>query len=211
VNPTGSGAPPKAAAAFARDRFIDPAVDPQAQARHRWLLRLLLTQDGSTTRLCQSIAATPLTLQLLHQGVTQTVPDCVRDVLPGQHFIHRVTALAARGAVMMDNLVYVALDGLSEPLREGLDSGAIPIGPLLESLWVRRKPLPAEVARTLSACLWDMVGVPDPEAARAYTIATPTGNLFVIAETYRRGMRMHFDAPPDALAGAAGPSDVADA
>jgi len=192
---------PAALAPFLRESFIDAQADPQSQARHRWLLRLLLAQDGSTTRLCQAIAATPLTLQLRQQTVTQTVPDCVRESLPGQRFIYRVTSLAARGEVMMDNLVYVALDGLSEPLREGLDSGAIPIGPLLESLWVRRKPLPGEVAQILCRQLWEEVGVPDAEAARAYTIATPTGNLFVIAETYRRGMRMQFDSgvSPEAL------------
>jgi len=188
--------PDAASSAFARAPFIDPAAPAPAQQRHRWLLRLLLAQDGSTTRLCQAIAAIPLTLQVRLQTVTALVPDCVREVLPGQRFIYRITSLAAHGEVMMDNLVYVALDGLSEPLREGLDSGAIPIGPLLESLWVRRKPLPAEVAQLLCRQLWDEVGMPDPAAARAYTIATPGGNLFVIAETYRRGMRMHFDAPP---------------
>ncbi len=193
-----------------RESFIDTAASPEAQARHRWLLRLLLAQDGSTTRLCQTIAETPLNLLLRTQTVTQSVPDCVRSVLAGERFIYRVTSLAARGAVMMDNLVYVALDGLSEPLREGLDSGAIPIGPLLEALWVRRKPLPAAVAQTLCAQLWDEVGLPDPEAARAYTIATPTGNLFVIAETYRRGMRMRFDAlPPAAPDGSGGAPESA--
>jgi chorismate-pyruvate lyase len=195
VNPNDNTvpAPPNR---FVRASFIDPAAAPEAQERHRWLLRLLLAQDGSTTRLCQSIAATPLSLQVRHQTVTATVPACVREVLPGQRFIYRITSLAACGEIMMDNLVYVALDGLSEPLRDGLDSGAIPIGPLLESLWVRRKPLPADVAEVLSAQLWAEVGLPDPTAARAYTIVTPAGNLFVIAETYRRGMRMHFDAPP---------------
>ena len=188
--------PEAAANAFARAPFIDPAASPRDQARQRWLLRLLLAQDGSTTRLCQAIAAVPLTLQVRQQTVTATVPECVRAALPGQRFIYRVTSLAAHGEVMMDNLVYVALDGLSEPLREGLDSGAIPIGPLLESLWVRRKPLPAEVAQVLGNELWGEVGLPDPAAARAYIIATPGGNLFVIAETYRRGMRMNFDAAP---------------
>ena len=189
-------APPAAATAIARAPFIDPDAPPEAQARQRWLLRLLLAQDGSTTRLCQAIASVPLTLQVRQQTITDTVPDCVRDVLSGGRFIYRVTSLAAHGHVMMDNLVYVALDGLSEPLRDGLEGGAIPIGPLLESLWVRRKPLPAEVAGILSGRLWDEVGLPDPSAARAYTIATPGGNLFVIAETYRRGMRMNFDGPP---------------
>ena len=196
MKPTDKNVPAAPAApanAIARASFIDSCADAGAQARQRWLLRLLLAQDGSTTRLCQAIAAVPLTLQVRQQTVTETVPGCVRGVLPGQRFIYRVTSLAAAGEVMMDNLVYVALDGLPELLREGLDSGAIPIGPLLESLWVRRKPLPAEVAHILSEQLWGEVGMPDASASRAYTIATPEGNMFVIAETYRRGMRMHFD------------------
>ena len=195
---------PAAPNTFVRASFIDPEAAPDAQERQRWLLRLLLAQDGSTTRLCQAIAATPLTLQVRQQAVTATVPDCVRAILPGERFIYRITSLAACGEIMMDNLVYVALDGLSEPLRDGLDSGAIPIGPLLESLWVRRKPLPADMAAVLSAQLWADVGLPDSAAARAYAIATPDGNLFVIAETYRRGMRMHFDAPPAGSEGAGG-------
>jgi chorismate-pyruvate lyase len=203
VNSTDKSVP-AAPNSFVRASFIDPDAAPDAQERQRWLLRLLLAQDGSTTRLCQAIAATPLTLQVRQQAVTATVPDCVRTVLPGERFIYRITSLAARGEIMMDNLVYVALDGLSEPLRDGLDSGAIPIGPLLESLWVRRKPLPADVAAVLSAQLWAEVGLPDLAAARAYIIATPGGNLFVIAETYRRGMRMHFDAPPAGSGGAGG-------
>jgi len=201
VNPTDKSvpaAPVAPANAVKRASFIDSSADAAAQARHRWLLRLLLAQDGSTTRLCQAIASTPLTLQVRQQAVTEAVPGCVRSVLPGGRFIYRVTSLAARGEVMMDNLVYVALDGLPELLREGLDSGAIPIGPLLESLWVRRKPLPADVASILGEQLWGEVGLPDPGASRAYTIAAPEGNLFVIAETYRRGMRMNFDDAPAA-------------
>ena len=135
----------------------------------------------------------PLTLQVRQQTVTDAAPACVRDVLRGERFIYRITSLAARGQVMMDNLVYVALDGLPQTMRDGLDSGAIPIGPLLESLWVRRKPLPADVATILSEQLWSEVGLPDAAASRAYTIATPGGNMFVIAETYRRGMRMNAD------------------
>ena len=180
--------PAPGGAAVLRRTFLDPLAGPDELQRHQWLLRLLLAQDGSTTRICQAVAGTPLKLEVWHQQVTPTVPDVVREVLAGDSFIHRVTSLAAGGEVMMDNLVYVALDGLSEPLRRGLDSGAIPIGPLLESLWVRRKPLPAPVTQHLCRQLWEHVGVPDAAASRAYTIATPSGNLFVIAETYRRGM-----------------------
>jgi len=188
-----NAAPVSAPIALERATFIDSSADTAAQERHRWLLRLLLAQDGSTTRLCQAIAAMPLTLQVRQQTVTDAAPACVRDVLRGERFIYRVSSLAARGQVMMDNLVYVALDGLPQTMRDGLDSGAIPIGPLLESLWVRRKPLPSEVATILNEQLWSEFGLPDAAASRAYTIATPGGNMFVIAETYRRGMRMNSD------------------
>ncbi len=136
------------------------------------------------------------------------MPDAIRPILAGTDFIYRVTSLAANGEVMMDNLVYVALDGLDEPLRRGLDSGAIPIGPLLESLWVRRHRLPDEVAQILCAQLWSRVGAPDAAASRAYTIATPAGNLFVIAETYRRGMRLIPD--PAGAADARAPAQASD-
>lgn len=195
-----AASPAQGGAALQRCPFLDPLADAAGIRRQQWLLRLLLAQDGSTTRICQAVAGVPLKLEVWHQEVTSTVPDGVRDVLAGDAFMHRVTSLAAAGEVMMDNLVYVALDGLAEPLRRGLDSGAIPIGPLLESLWVRRKPLPAPITQTLCRELWQRVGMPDAGASRAYTIATPSGNLFVIAETYRRGM--HGPAP-DAAAGAA--------
>jgi len=188
-----SVAPP--AQGLLRRLFLDGADDAVHRQRLRWLLQLLLAQDGSTTRICQAIAGKPLTLQLRSQQVTTDVPACVRAVLPGSQFIHRTTSLAAEGEIMMDNLVYVALDGVAEPLRSGLDSGAVPIGPLLESLWVRRMALGPEVTAQLCEQLWAEVGQADAPASRAYIITTPGGNLFVIAETFRRGMRIGYDEP----------------
>lgn len=199
---TPAPAPASGEATLLRRTFIDPLADAAEAQRQQWLLRLLLAQDGSTTRICQAVAGAPLKLEVWHQQVTSAVPDAVRDALPGAHFIHRVTSLAAHGEVMMDNLVYVALDGLSESLRRGLDSGAIPIGPLLDSLWVRRKPLPTPVTQQLCSELWERVGLPDAAASRAYTIAAPSGNLFVIAETYRRGMHATARAAGSGDAGA---------
>lgn len=179
----------------ARRPFRDEDADPAEAARQQFLLQVFLSQDGSTTRICRAIAGAPLNLQVLRQGVTSEVPDVVRAFLPGTRFIERVSTLAARGEIMMDNLVYVALDGLPEPVRAALDSGAVPIGQLLESLWVRRVPLRADWAQGLCERLWKEVGMSDPAASRAYTIATPEGQLFVIAETFRRGMRMEPLAP----------------
>jgi chorismate-pyruvate lyase len=182
--------------AFRRERFADPSA-PVAEAEHaQRVLRLLLAQDGSTTRLCEAVAASPLTLQVLRQGVTSDVPQVVRDALPGTQFIERITCLAAHGQVMMDNLAYIALDGLAADLRRELESGAVPIGHLLARLWVRRAPL--SDVQALPQRLWNIVGQPDPGATRSYAITTPEGPRMVIAETYRRGMLMDHLRPATA-------------
>ena len=154
----------------------------------RAFLRLLLAQDGSTTRVCETVACGPVDLHLLHQSVTADVPPGVRDALPGTRFIERLTSLAAHGEVMMDNLSYISLDGLADDIRVDLEAGRLPIGHLLARMWVRR-------ATWLdSAWLVDRLGaafgLPDPAASRAYRIVTPDGPCMLIAETFRRGMRM---------------------
>lgn len=160
------------------------------------MLQLLLAQDGSTTRLCETIAGGPVALQVLEQRVVHVVPGEVHDALPGSSFIERITCLAAHGQVMMDNLSYIALDGLPADLRRDLESGSVPIGHLLARLWVRRAFLDA--APTMYERLWNVVGQPDPDASRAYCIATPEGPRMLIAETYRRGMLMERDGPANA-------------
>jgi chorismate-pyruvate lyase len=189
-----------------RECFHDPAATPAQRAHAHALLRLLIAQDGSATRLCEAIAGGPLELQV-RQAVPAAVPPVVHAHLPGQVFIERYSCIGARGRVMMDNLVYVALDGLDAGLRAGLEGGTTPIGHLLEALWVRRAPLAADAAAPLYERLWGETGLPDPEAARAYTIRTPEGHLFLIAETFRRGMLMSSEvaAQPRALAGRRAP------
>jgi len=180
-----------------RRQRLHQTSDTPAQAAHaRSVLRLLLAQDGSTTRLCEIIAAGPVTLQVLEQRVVDTAPAEVRAALPGTRFIERVTCLAAHGQVMMDNLCYIALEGLPDELRRELEGGQAPIGHLLARLWVRREFRAA--APRLYERLWAAVGLPDPGAARAYTIVTPTGPCMLIAEAYRRGMLM----PPNTADGA---------
>ena len=181
---------------FRRERFADPGAGA-ADTRHaQRTLALLLAQDGSTTRLCEAIAAAPVTLQVLHQGITADVPQVVRAALPGTRFIERITCLAAHGEVMMDNLAYIALDGLAADLQRELESGSVPIGHLLARLWVRRAPL--NDVHELQQRLWHSVGQPDPAATRSYTITTPEGPRMVIAETYRRGMLMDRHRPATA-------------
>lgn len=159
---------------------------PADLANAQRVLQLLLAQDGSTTRLCETIAASPVQLHLLAQAVTGDVPAQVREALSGTMFIERVTSIAAHGEVMMDNLAYIALDGLDADLRRDLETGTTPIGHLLARLWVRRTAQPS--AQDLLDRLWRYVGLPDRSASRSYRIETPQGPLMVIAETYRQGM-----------------------
>lgn len=147
-----------------------------------------MAQDGSTTRLCEAVAGGPVQLQLLHQQATRQVPAAVRTQLPGEQFIERITCLTAHGEVLMDNLAYIALDGLPTDIERDLHAGAMPIGHLLARLWVRREPLPLE--ETLTARLWSAVGMPDASATRSYRIVTPEGPRMLITETWRRGMLM---------------------
>jgi len=179
-----------------RQRFHHPSDAPAQAAHARNVLRLLLAQDGSTTRLCEAIAGGPVSLQVLEQRVVHAVPAEVRTALPGSSFIERITCIAAHGQVMMDNLSYIALKGLPPDLRRDLEGGLIPIGHLLARLWVRRAFL--EAAPMLIERLWGVVGLPDPDASRAYCIATPEGPRMLIAETYRRGMLMGRDGPANA-------------
>lgn len=176
-----------------RQRF-NAGDDPHAGR----LLQLLLAQDGSTTRLCEAIAGGPVQLQLLHQRFTNDVPTTVRAALGGTAFIERCTCLAAHGQVMMDNLAYIALEGLAADVRRDLEAGALPIGHLLQRLWVRREALPD--ATELLERLWEWVGMADAPASRVYRIVTPEGPRMVIAETYRGGMRRE-PAASDAVHG----------
>lgn len=179
--------------AFLRQRFRD-ALDSPAEAAHASrLLDLLLAQDGSTTRLCETVARGPVSLQVVKQQVVHAVPAELRSVLPGTAFIERITFLAAHGQVMMDNLSYIALEGLPADIRRDLEGGNTPIGHLLSRLWVRRSFLDA--APALYERLWGAVGAPDPDASRAYCVLTPDGPRMLIAETYRRGMRMEHTMP----------------
>ena len=157
-------------------------------ANARSVLQLLLAQDGSTTRLCETIARGPVSLHVVEQQVVDAVPAEVRAALPGSRFIERITCLAAHGQVMMDNLSYIALDGLPADVRRDLEAGVMPIGHLLSRMWVRRSFL--DVMPMLYERLWGAVGLPDADASRTYSVATPVGPRMLITETYRRGMLM---------------------
>jgi chorismate-pyruvate lyase len=172
--------------ALQRQRFLHP-FHPMACKR---VLQLLLAQDGSTTRLCETIAGGPVEFHLLEQRVVGTVPSVVQGALPGAQFIERITCLAAHGQVLMDNLAYIALDGLQADVRMDLEAGVLPIGPMLARLWVRRCFLDLDTG--LLERLWSAAGgQPDLDASRMYCIVTAEGPRMLIAETFRRGMLMN--------------------
>jgi len=173
---------------FRREPFADPRA-PAGDALHaQRILRLLLAQDGSTTRLCETVAGGPIDLRVVRQAVTTEVPQVVRAQLPGDCFIERITFLAAHGQVLMDNLSHIALQGLPNDIERDLQAGTMPIGHLLARLWVRRETI--DDPQDLPQRLWDAVGLPDPAATRSYRIVTPDGPRMLICETYRRGMLM---------------------
>jgi chorismate-pyruvate lyase len=168
-----------------RQHFHQPSDSAEKASHLRSMLNLLIAQDGSTTRLCEAAAEGPVTLQMVDQRVVQEVPDDVRSALPGELFIERITCLVAGGHVMMDNLAFVALDGLASDVRGDLEEGKLPIGHLLSRMWVRRRFFDAPALRER---LWRSCGSPDPKASRSYCIVTPEGPRMLIAETFRRGM-----------------------
>lgn len=151
---------------------------------------MLLVQDGSTTRLCEAIAGGPIQVLTHLQHSTQEVPEIVRHALPGERYLERLISLVAHGQVMMDNLSYVSLRDIDDTLRADLEAGDIPIGHLLDRMWVRREPGPSDAAATLQQRLWEQVGEPDAGASRVYRIIEPQGPRMLIAETFRRGMLM---------------------
>jgi chorismate-pyruvate lyase len=170
-----------------RRRYGASATDQASRLHAERLLPLLLAQDGSTTRLCEVIVGGPVELQLVSQTVTSQVPAAVASQLPGQSHIERLSCLVAHDQVMMDNLAYIALEGLPGQVRMDLESGRQPIGHLLARLYVRRVPLPQLRAQLLPR-LWAAVGEPDPAAGRTYLITTASGPLMLIAEAFRDGM-----------------------
>ncbi|PZP98315.1 MAG: hypothetical protein DI587_14810 [Variovorax paradoxus] len=168
-----------------RQRFLSPSDPPDCKR----VLQLLLAQDGSTTRLCETVAGGPISLHLFAQRIVDSVPSAVRSALPGERFIERITCLAAHGQVMMDNISYIALEGLDADVQRDLEAGVLPIGHLLARMWVRRNFLAPEPE--LLEHLWSAAGgLPDASASRMYCIATLEGPRMLIAETFRRGMLM---------------------
>ena len=147
---------------------------------------MLLVQDGSTTRLCEALAGSEVSVRVFEQDVVSALPGPLQDALPGSKFIRRLSSLVANGAVLLDSLSFIALEGLQADVRRELEQADVPIGHLLGRLWTRR-----DFRRNdglLFDELWQKTGMPDPAASRSYTIVSPDGPRMVIGETFRRGL-----------------------
>jgi chorismate-pyruvate lyase len=153
------------------------------------LLRVLLGQDGSTTRLCEVIAGGPVELCLHSQARVETVPDGVLEFLGGASWIERITSLHVAGRVMMDNLTWTRLDRIPAEFADDLERGELPVGRLLDRLFVKRQPISAS---SFGEILWNVSGSPDPRASRAYTISSETGPFMLVFETYRAEIARRF-------------------
>ena len=173
------------------------------------MAELLLTQDGSATRLCEQVAGGPVGLIVHHQRALTAAeaPPEVRASLPGDGFIERLVTLHAHGEVMMDNLSWLAPEALAPDIRAELAAGRTPIGHLLARMWIRRVAQPTTPA--LAGRLWQQVGLPDLGATRSYLIAVPAPQGAVdpthaapgrpamfITECFRRGLLRPRPADP---------------
>jgi chorismate-pyruvate lyase len=154
------------------------------------LLKLLLAQDGSTTKLCEAISESRVGLRVHMQARVDTVPEVVLRELGGTSWLKRVTSLHSESRVLMDNLTYTRLDRVPTWFLTELEQGLAPVGHLLEKLFVRRTRLNPTI--DLEQVLFDMVGFPDSGSSRAYTINTENEALMLVFETYRAGFAQAF-------------------
>jgi chorismate-pyruvate lyase len=155
------------------------------------LLTLLLAQDGSTTKLCEAISKSQVSLRVHSQARVETVPEVVKRELGGTSWLQRVTSLHVNARVLMDNLTYTRLDHVPAWFMADLEMGKAPVGHLLEKLFVRRQRIKSTI--DLEQVLFEIVGFPDSNASRAYTVNTEDGALMLVFETYRAGFAQVFE------------------
>ena len=156
------------------------------------LLKLLLAQDGSTTKLCEAISESRIELIFHAQARVETVPEVVMQELGGTSWLKRVTSLYSESGVLMDNLSFTRLDRVPTWFLTDLENGLAPIGHLLEKLFVRRERI--DSTPELEQVLFETVGFPDSNSSRAYTVNTEEGALMLVFETYRAGVARAFGA-----------------
>jgi chorismate-pyruvate lyase len=160
-------------------------------AEHASFLRLLLTHDGSTTRLCEAVNGAPIRVYLHEQHIVDatTIPAEVAAILGGTQWLQRLTSLhTAAGDVFMDNLSFTRLDAVPTWFLDSLNDGKTPIGCLLDQLFIKR--IPTATSATTHDLLWQCVGMVDETAARSYFIATEHSPFMLIYEVFRDGVRV---------------------
>jgi chorismate-pyruvate lyase len=150
------------------------------------LLRLLLKQDGSTTRLLEELTGCGIGVCVLEQAVVQELPLPLAGALRGKTFLRRLTALKAKGHVLLDSISYTDVDTLPRAVLDELVAGLRPIGHLFSALWTKRTFRHEDT--TLLGELWATVGLPDPQASRSCVILTPKGPCMLLGETFRKGI-----------------------
>jgi chorismate-pyruvate lyase len=168
----------------------------------RWL-NVLLTQDGSTTRLCSAMLGASVQIHVhqqhvvnavhahiidtLHQTAAPQIPTEVAALLGGTAWLQRITSLHdAQGNVLMDNLSFTCLDATPAWFMAALKEGTMPIGQLLDRLFIKRQAVSTTGA--VHNLLWNAVGLPDSRASRSYQVATPEGAFMLIFEVFRGGL-----------------------
>jgi chorismate-pyruvate lyase len=155
------------------------------------LLKLLLAQDGSTTKLCEAIASSRVELMVHLQARVETVPEVVMHKLGGTFWLKRVTSLHSASRVLMDNLTFTRLDRVPTWFLANLELGLAPVGHLLEKLLIRRERI--ESTPDLERELFEVVDFPDSGSSRAYTVNTEEGAVMLVFETYRAGFARAFE------------------
>jgi chorismate-pyruvate lyase len=172
-----------------RERFLR---DSGTLIEGKWeatLLRLLLAQDGSTTRLLETMTGQSVSVHVIDQHLVRTLPAALDGTLPGKRFLRRITSLGIGGQVLLDGLAYIAIDVLPSRLVRELEEGVRPIGYVLSSVWTRRAMHNQDTS--LLEELWKTVGKPDLPASRSLRMFTPRGPCMLLAETFRRGVLAH--------------------
>ncbi len=172
-----------------RVRFDDAMGDtsPYRTWANMWKQQLL-TQDGSATLICETLAQGRIQLDVITQVKTDQVPASVKTHLTGTDFIERQVTISHTGQVMMDNLTYISLEQLDSDVRFHLEQGLYPIGYIFDVKLTRKRavPCPDDVLdRLFSRC-----GAPDPDAARTYVLEIENNSCMLITETYRGGMML---------------------
>jgi chorismate-pyruvate lyase len=150
------------------------------------MLQVLLAQDGSTTRLLETIAGEKICVHVIEQEVVHELPRELAGSLPGKSFLRRLTTLEAKGHVLLDSISYIAIDALPEAVVRELQEGVRPIGTVLSCLWTRRTFRSQDTS--LLEELWSAVGHPDERASRSSCVHTPEGPCMILGETFRRGV-----------------------